>query len=215
VLGQPLAHEQPSAVHARIHGRDVDLEDIGDGRLRCALDVVQDQRGPIVRWQRIDGRGDDHSQLTLHCRLVDPRRPVVHRLEMSVRGERGHDVIRDRGPDVLPPLEPLVGRAAYRPIDPGSERRLVHERGDRMAGRQQGLLDNFLGIVLDAGDAQGKLVDACGVALDELLGAVGIVRTRRHHSDVGITHARLHASISLIRSASVQTADRADAGRYG
>jgi hypothetical protein len=66
-------------------------------RARHAFDVLEDQRGPIVLRQRGDRVGQDPTQLTLHPPLVDPTRPVVHRLEVAaVAVERGqHLVERD------------------------------------------------------------------------------------------------------------------------
>src|SRR3989449_11321738 len=65
VLGQALAHEQPRAVHARLHRRQADAKRLGDVGVRHALDVVQGQRGPVVHRQRVDRGGQDLAQLAL------------------------------------------------------------------------------------------------------------------------------------------------------
>src|SRR5207244_25088 len=124
-----------------------------------------------------------------------------HRLEVPVRAERRQDIVQAGRVDV-PPLAPLVRRAAYRAVDPGAECRIVREQVDRADGRPQRVLDSLLRIFVHPGDAPGEAVDTLGVAFDELLGA-------------GVTHAQVHASISVVRSPSVKTSRRAGAAPSG
>src|SRR4030095_11667225 len=88
VLGEPLADEKARAVHPRLHGRQADAERLRDVRVRQALDVVEHERGAVVRRQPVDRVAQHPSELTLERLLVDSVRPVGHRL--PVWGHASH-----------------------------------------------------------------------------------------------------------------------------
>src|SRR5713226_63745 len=112
VVAQPLAEEQPRAVHARLHGRQADVQRFGDLRVGEPLDVVQEERGPVVPGQIVDGGGQQLAQLGLERRLLGAPRPVAERLrvlaelvEAGRQGDPGNLVALD-----TPAAELLLGR---------------------------------------------------------------------------------------------------------
>src|SRR3989338_3442961 len=83
VVSEPLTHEQPRSVDARLDRRQADPERLGDVGVREPLDVVQDERGSVVGGKAVDRLGQGVAQLTLQSHLVHAPGPVVHRLEVS------------------------------------------------------------------------------------------------------------------------------------
>jgi hypothetical protein len=71
-------------VRVRFGGGERDPQGVGDLGHRQPFGVVQDEDGPVVGRQLVDGRGEDVAQLALNGGVVDLGRPVPARVAVTV-----------------------------------------------------------------------------------------------------------------------------------
>ena len=81
---ETFAQAEAGPVRVGFGGGERDPQGVGNLGQGQPFDVVQDEDGPVVGRELVDGRGEDVAQLALKRGVVDLRRPVPARVAVMV-----------------------------------------------------------------------------------------------------------------------------------
>src|SRR4030095_5304511 len=173
-------------MHARLHDRDVEAQCLRDLRVRSPFDIAKHEHDAGRGGQLVDRRGQGQAQLDLDAWIVQARRPVDGRGDMSPRlvEQREHLVQRDVVPTAWWAAQLLVGRVRHDPIEPRSERRLTTKGVGLSYHGPERVLHDFLCVLPVAGDAAGQTIRPLAVPSDQGLGGTRLAKPERFNDVV-------------------------------